>query len=357
MTWIEKAKPIWLFMLIMILFGNFTLYQSSFGLTIMPEETQFVVLGSLVDFVILAPLFTMLYLNKFTLKTTIMLSALGCVLLRFLIPSSLLEPYEAITWIGIMAEGGIILLELLLIVTFVRYMPKIIGDVKESRLPVVFSFSQAVDHYVRNHPVIQMICSESLMFYYAFASWKKVPRPGITLYKKSSYIALQIMMIHAIVIETIGIHYWLHDKAPILSIILLLLNIYSVIFFLADIQALRLNPIHFDKDAVYLSLGLMKRTQIDYSNVECIIDETSVLEQKLSKDTADFTVRDFEKVYPDFILKMKTPQKVVLFMGIEKKYDYIAIKSDSPSELKELFKVNNAAAADASQIFCIDQKK
>ena len=349
MTWIEKAKPIWLLMLVGIFTGNFLLYQTSFGLTIMPEETQYVVLGSLLDLVILAPLFTMLYLNKFTLKTTIALSALGCVLLRFLIPSSLLEPFETITWIGILAEGSLVLLELLLIVAFVRYMPKITADVKKSPLPVVFSFSQAVDRYVRTHPIIQVVCSESLMFYYAFASWKKAPRSGITLYKKSSYIALQIMMIHAIVIETIGIHYWLHDKAPILSIILLLLNIYSVIFFLADIQALRLNPIHSDKDAVYLSLGLMKRAQIDCSNVESIIEDASFLEQKLSKDTIDFAVRDFEKVYPDFILKMKTPQKVVLFMGIEKEYNFVAIKSDSPSELKELFKENGAAAIDAPQ--------
>lgn len=336
MAWIEKAKPIWLVMLLLVLSSNFLLYQTSFGTGLLPEKTKLVVLGSLVDLIIVAPIFMMLYLNKFTIKTTIMLSALGCVLLRFFIPSSLLEPFETITWIGIMAEGCLIVLELLLIVTFVRYMPKIIDEIKQSCLPVLFSFSHAADRYVKNQPIIQIICSESLMFYYAFASWKNVPRSGITLYKKSSYVAFQLMMIHAIVIETIGIHYWLHDKAPLLSIVLLALNIYSVIFFLADVQALRLNPIYSDKDAIYLSLGLMKRTKIEYSNVECIIEDPAVLEQKLSKDTIDFVLRDFEKVYPDFIIKMKTPQKAVLFMGLEKEYNYVAVKSDFPSELKEL---------------------
>lgn len=154
------------------------------------------------------------------------------------------------------------------------------------------------------------------------------------------------MMIHAIVIETIGIHYWLHDKAAILSIVLLLLNVYSVVFFLADLQALRLNPVYANNSAVYLSLGLMKRAKIDYSNVECMIDDSSILESKLSKDTIDFVIRDFEKVYPDFILKMKTPQKVVLFMGIEKNYNYVAVKSDSPSELKERIKDNVPVSVD-----------
>lgn len=178
------------------------------------------------------------------------------------------------------------------------------------------------------------------MLYYAFSSWKNIAQIGITMYKKSSFIAFQIMMIHAIIVETLGVHYWLHEKAPILSIILLVLNIYSVIFFLADLQALRLNPIHFANESFYLSLGLMKRAKIDYSNVECMIEDPTILERKLSKDTIDFVIRDFEKVHPDLILKMKTPQKVTLFMGIEKEYNYVAIKTDAPIELKEHIKSN-----------------
>ncbi|MGE7921475.1 beta-carotene 15,15'-monooxygenase [Viridibacillus sp. NPDC093762] len=340
MTWIEKAKPMWIIMLVLIFSSNFMLYQTSIGSKILPEETQSIVLGSMLDLIILLPLFIMLYHNKFTVKSAIILSALGCILIRFLIPSSLLEPYETITWIGIVVEGCIILLELFLIITFIRYMPKILNEVKRSNLPVVFSFSQAVEHYVRNNPIIQMICSELLMLYYAFSSWKNTAPIGITMYKKSSFIAFQIMMIHAIIVETLGVHYWLHEKAPILSIILLVLNIYSVIFFLADLQALRLNPIHFTNESFYLSLGLMKRAKIDYSNVECMIEDSTILERKLSKDTIDFVIRDFEKVYPDLILKMKTPQKVTLFMGIEKEYNYVAIKTDAPIELKEHIKAN-----------------
>jgi len=79
-----------------------------------------------------------------------------------------------------------------------------------------------------------------------------------------------MMMIHAIVIETIGIHWWLHEKSMVLSILLLILNVYSVLFFIADIQAVRLNPIYATNDALYLSLGLMKRTTIRFANIEKI---------------------------------------------------------------------------------------
>ncbi|MFS0873976.1 beta-carotene 15,15'-monooxygenase [Paenibacillus xylanilyticus] len=338
MTWIEKAKPMWFMMLVLIFSGNFMLYQTTIGSKILSEKNHFIVLGSMLDLIILLPLFLMLYRNKFTLKSAIILPALGCILIRFLIPISLLEPYETITLIGIVLEGCIIFFEVLLIITFVRYMPKILTDVKRSNLPVVFSFSQAVRHYVRNNSIIQIICSELLMLYYAFSSWKNTAPIGITMYKKSSFIAFQIMLMHAMILETLGVHYWLHEIAPILSIILLVLNIYTVIFFLANIQALRLNPIHFANDSFYLPLGLTKRAKIDLSNIELLIEDSTILESKLSKDTIDFVIRDFEKVCPDLILKMKTPQKVTLFMGIEKEYNYVAIKTDDPIELKELIK-------------------
>lgn len=168
------------------------------------------------------------------------------------------------------------------------------------------------------------------MLYYALASWKTPVRDGITMYKQSSFIAFQMMLIHAIAIETIGLHYWLHTQAPVVSIILLIFNIYSIFFFLGDLQALRLNPIYATERTLYISLGLMKRAKIDFDNIESIVDDPELLQQQRSKNTAEFIVRDFEKVYPDMILKMKTPQQVTGFMGVDKVYDYVAIKCDEP---------------------------
>lgn len=316
------------------------LYQTTMGAAILPEQSQNVVIGSMLDLIVLLPLSVMLYRNKFSVKTTVVIAALGCIATRFLIPTSLLEPYEAITWIGLIIEGIIFLFELLLIITFVRYMPKIIKEVKESQLPVLFSFAQSLARYVKNNQIIRMICAELLVFYYAIASWKSPLPNGITVYKKSNFIAFQVMMIHAIIVETLGVHYWLHDKAPLLSIILLVLNIYSIFFFLGDLQALRLNPIYATNNSIYISLGLIKRTEINYTSIEAIIEEPEILQKKLSKNTADFVIRDFEKVYPDIILKMKKPQKVTLFMGIEKEFDFVAIKSDHPEQLKQLIEVN-----------------
>lgn len=147
---IEKLKPIWLILIFGIIISNFMLYQTTIGAAILPEQSQYVVLGSMLDMIIVLPLAIMLYRNNFSVKTTIILAASGCIAIRFLIPASLLEPYESITWIGIGIEGIIIVFELALIITFVRYLPKIMKEVKQSQLPTLFSFAQSLAHYVNS---------------------------------------------------------------------------------------------------------------------------------------------------------------------------------------------------------------
>lgn len=333
---LKKKQNVWLAFLLVVLASNYTLYNTGLGLSILPAESKGVVIGSLIDFVIVMPILFMLYKGKYSVKQAILLAATGCIVARFIIPIDHLQPFVAITWAGFVIEGSIILLEILLIVTFVRYMPKILADVRLSNLPDLFSFSKAVEKHAPKNLIIQMLCADFLMLYYAFASWKRKERSGLTLHKSSSYIAFQIMLIHGIVIETIGIHWWLHEKSMVLSIILLILNVYSVIFFIADMQAVRLNPVHVTADKLYLSLGLMKRAEIRFDNIAALIEDKHELEGKLSKDTIDFVARDFDEAYPQFILKLKEPIDVTFMLGIKKKYHNVAIKVDQKQELKTI---------------------
>ena len=337
--WVQKGKPVWLIFIAFIVVSNFMLYKTTIGAQLLPDEKFGVVAGSLIDLIIVLPILLMLVRQKFSMKFAISAMAVSCILVRFLIPAAYLGNFTVVTWAGIALEAGIVCIELLFIVTLVRYMPSIIKDVRGSSLPTLFAFAQSVEQRVKRNFLIQVLCAELLMAYYAVVSWKKpIQQSGMTLYKNSSYIAFQVMMIHAIVIETIGIHYWLHSKAPIVSIILLLLNVYSIVFFLGDMQALRHNPTIVKDGALYISTGLMKRAKIDFANVAQLITDKEQLMQKRKKDTADFVIRDFEPVHPSVILKMKQPQVVTMMMGFEKTYNYVAIKVDDPALLLQLLR-------------------
>lgn len=323
-------QHVWLCLLILVLGSNTILYRTEFGTNLLIGAGSGVVLGSLFDLVIITPLLFLAWNRKMSVKMFVVLMASGLVLARFLIPMKYLEPFVAITWLGIAVEAALVILELLLIVTLFRYIPKIVKATNESTIPLIFAFPKAVNHYVKQHQIVHIICSEMLMFYYAFASWRKKTPSGntLTLHKKSSYIAFQIMLIHAIIIETIGFHWWLHDKAFILSIILLILNVYTVVFILADIQALRLNPLQIQEDRFYISMGLIKRMEVRWDDIDQVITDKDRLEQKLTNDTIEFIARDFDEVHPNIILKLKEPKQATLIMGIKKPYQKIAIKLD-----------------------------
>lgn len=329
---------IWPTLLLIVLVSNIALYRSSFGIDILPSNSNPVVIGSLIDLTIVAPVLFLAWRRKLNWKYFLSLMAGGLILARFIIPMEYLAPFKMFTLLGFAMEGAIVLLEILLLLTLFKYFPQIIQTVKKSSLPQLFSFSNAVDQKVKEHPLIQVICSEMLMFYYAVCLWKREPvykENTFTLHRKSSYIAFQLMIIHAIVVETLGIHWWLHEKSLVLSLVLLVINLYSIVLFLGDIQAVRFNPLQIEADRMYISLGLMKRMEIRWDDIEEIIEDRSILERRLQKDTIEFVTRDLEKVYPDIIIKFKYPVEATLLMGVKKKYERVAIRVDEPERFKQ----------------------
>ncbi|MGN7408641.1 beta-carotene 15,15'-monooxygenase [Sporosarcina sp. SAFN-010] len=336
-----SLRMIWPILFLLVLALNLALYRTSLGISILPVNTQPVVLGSLIDLTIVAPVLFLAWQRKISWKYLLTLMAGGLIVARFMIPSQYLTPFKTLTLMGFVVEAAFVLLEILILLSLFKYLPEIIQSVKKSTIPYLFSFSNAVDLKVRKHPIIQVICSEMLMFYYAFCLLKKEPahkENTFTLHQKSSLIPFYVMMIHAIVVETLGVHWWLYDKSLILSLLLLVVNIYSIALFLGDIQAIRFNPLQIDNDRMYVSLGLMKRMEIRWEDIDEIIEDRSTLEKKLTKSTIDFVARDFEKAYPDVIIRLKHPQEATLLMGMKKNYEQVAIRVDEPERFKELLK-------------------
>ena len=326
----QKRNHLWLILIIFILASNVLIYQTSLYETLGINNAPEVVIGSLLDILIVAPILLCLYFKKFTWKLAVGLFAGASIFATIAIPSTLLAPYKFITNIGIIVEAAVIAFEVLVIILFFTYLPRLIKQVRQNTRPLPFSFAVAVEQRSKN-PIIKVLSSELLVFYYAFVSWKKKPMEGISLHQNSSYVAFQVMMLHAIVLESLGFHWWLHSKAPIVSIIMLLLNVYGFIFILADLQAMRLNRIQHDSKGFYISFGLMKQAYIEYDNIEEIILDKEELQVKKRKDCVEFICRDFEEVFPQVILKMKEPLQVRYMYGMNKSYRFIAIKCDDPN--------------------------
>lgn len=331
-----QKRPIWLLFFLIVLSSNVVLYQTQLRNIVLTEETKQVVIGSLIDLVIVLPACWMLYQRKLAIKTAIFLGAFGCLLARFLIPNTYLAPFEWFTIVGLSAEVFLLLFELSLVLICIKYLPNMLRDIKQQKLPLPFLIQKSAPPIAQKYTIVQVFLTEMLVGYYAIFSWRQQAQEGITLHKKSGYIAIQLMMIHGIVIETIGIHWWLHGQSMWLSLILLAFNIYSVLFLLADLQATRLNPIYHTKDMLYLSLGLMKKVEVPFHQIDQINMSIGEVSKKQKKEIFYLVANDFIQPEPDFYLILKEPVIATLFLGKKKQYTKIAIRSDDARQLQEI---------------------
>lgn len=320
--------------LLLVLLSNFLVYRPQVQDFFSLQLNSGVAIGSLIDLAIVAPLLVYA-IFKISFKQVIGLMVGGLVIARFFIPSELFSPFKGILYLGIVFEALLILAELSLIVLVIYKTPKIKASMTDMKTSPLFSLIPSIKQVVTKNILIRIIVSEFLMFYYAIFTWKKKApsHPNIiTLHKKTSYIAFNVMIIHAIIIETIGLHWWLHDKSILLSFVLLVFNIYSVFYFLADIQVTRLHPAEIKNGNLYVTQGLSARIVVPLHLIKNVEWGVAVPD----KHTLQFMYRDFEPLEPQALIHLHEPIEATMFMGKEKVVTQFAIRVDEPQRLREI---------------------
>ncbi|TMU85178.1 beta-carotene 15,15'-monooxygenase [Bacillus sp. BHET2] len=334
MTLRETKWASWaLALLSVVILSNLLLYQTVVQQFFAIELEDGVVFGSLIDLVIISPVLASAAF-KLSKKQAVGLMVFGLVIARVIIPEEFFTPYTILLYSGIGVEALFLATELGMIFLLFRKIPVIRTAMRSSGVGPIYSFMPAVERKVSGHPMIRVVSSELLMVYYAFFSWRSkspVHDGVVTMHQKTSSVAMNIMLIHAVVIETIGLHWWLHSKVPILSLVLLILNVYSVLLVIAEIQITRLHPLEVKDNQFYVVQGLRQRLAFPLSAIDHIEWGT-----KPSKDTMIFMHKDFEEIHPQAILFLKDPVEATMFMGRKKKVSKLALRVDEPERLKQL---------------------
>ncbi|MFI8575618.1 hypothetical protein ACIGEL_07880 [Rossellomorea aquimaris] len=322
-----------------VLLSNLLLYQPLVQRFLSIELESGVVIGSLLDLMIISPALAYAAF-KLSKKQVVGLMVFGLVLARFIIPEELFEPFTILLYSGIGVEVLFLAAELGLIFLAIRKFPEIRSAMKSFEVGPIFSFLPAVEKKVTSHILIRMLSSEVLMVYYALFSWRRKPTVhdgAVTMHHKTSAVAMNIMLIHAVVIETIGIHWWLHSKLPILSFILLILNVYTVLLFIAEIQITRLHPLEVKNGHLYVTQGLMQRTDFPLNQIEKI-----EWGKERGNEALVFMHKDFEEIHPQVVLFLKEPVEATMFMGRKQLISEVALRVDEPEKLKVLLEIRNS---------------
>ncbi|MED4683880.1 hypothetical protein P9452_09315 [Bacillus mycoides] len=329
----RRKKGIWIGLVSLIMLSNYLLY----ALPIVPAAPKEVVLGSLLDFMFVIPVITYFFIirNRYSLTYMFPVVIAGYVFARFIIPSDYLQAFSFVSYVIVAGEIVFVCFELFLIYKIIRVLPKIIKRYKEYRSEYS-SFSYAIDAAfdatMKRSKAVSIILTECKLIYYAFLSWReKVPDGECTYsyHKKTGAIGVYIMIIHATVIESIGFHYLLHQWNPVIAWILLILNVYAMIYFLAEIQAMRKNPIVVTEEQVIIQIGLGKKVVLPFTQIDNItFYKGESLTAKEEKEVLDATVMEFIKEPATFEITLKEPVKVQLLYGFTKTVSRVHLNVD-----------------------------
>lgn len=339
----RRRKGVWIGLVSLIMLLNYLLY----ALPIVPVAPKEVVLGSLLDCMFVIPIITYFFIirKRYSLTYIVPVVIAGYIFARFIIPSDYLQDFSYVSYIIVAGEIAFVCLELFLLYKIVRKLPTIIKKYKEYKSEYS-SFSYAIDAAfdatMKRNKLIDIIVTECKLIYYAFLSWREKVPEGEYVYsyhKKTGAIGVYIMIIHAILIESIGFHYLLHQWNPVIAWILLILNVYAMIYFIAEIQAMRKNPLIVTEEQVIIQIGLGKKIVIPFTQIDNIaFYKDELLTAKEGKQVLDATVMEFIKEPATFEITLKEPVKAQLLYGFSKTVSRVHLNVDEERKFYDAVK-------------------
>ncbi|MEI4604198.1 hypothetical protein WAG19_20205 [Bacillus cereus] len=339
----RRRKGIWIGLVSLIMLSNYLLY----ALPIVPAAPKEVVLGSLLDCMFVIPIITYFFIirKRYSLTYIVPVVIAGYIFARFIIPSDYLKDFSYVSYIIVAGEIAFVCLELFLLYKIVRKLPTIIKKYKEYKSEYS-SFSYAIDAAfdatMKRNKLIDIIVTECKLIYYAFLSWREKVPEGEYVYsyhKKTGAIGVYIMIIHATLIESIGFHYLLHQWNPVIAWILLILNVYAMIYFIAEIQAMRKNPLIVTEEQVIIQIGLGKKIVISFTQIDNIaFYKDELLTAKEGKQVLDATVMEFIKEPATFEITLKEPVKAQLLYGFSKTVSRVHLNVDEERKFYDAVK-------------------
>ncbi|MGM0776235.1 MAG: hypothetical protein ACQEXE_06510 [Bacillota bacterium] len=332
--------PNWLMfgvLLSMILFSNYFLYRT----TLFGPVPDGAAVGSLFDLLVVVPLlaYFLILRKRYSLKYLGAVIFAGYGAAYFIIPASQFSQFAFLPYIIVFFEALFIGLELFIAYKILTKLPVLLKEYRRLNginSLFLFNVKRAAETHLPNNRLGTVFMTEFAMFNYALFSWKKKPSikhgDSFTYHQKTSVNAVYIMLIHAIAIESIGLHYWLHSWNAIVAYIILIANIYGIIYFLAEINATRLTPFVLNDSHLLLQSGFSKCMYLPLEDVKEInyYDGPEKFSRQEMNDIFDARLPDLIQEKPMFEIILKEPAVYELMYGMKRKASRIVLNVDEP---------------------------
>jgi L-lactate permease len=203
---------------------------------------------------------------------------------------------------------------------------------------ITFSFAVFGVSYLLIHSRLFMenpdiLSTEISMLYYGLFAWKRPKQPlenAFTAYKKSGYGSIVGALAFLSLTEVLAFHVFFMQISIIAAWIIFALNLYGIIFILADFNATRREPTFIEDEKLYINAGIRWKAVIPVKDIKSV--ELSNESSRGKQILRTMTILSG----PNLVIVLEKTHRADGPYGIRKNFDKILLNLDEPQRFKQL---------------------
>lgn len=178
------------------------------------------------------------------------------------------------------------------------------------------------------------VVTEIAVFYYGFIYWKKrdLKENEFSYHKESGTVALLIVIIFLVAIETAVFHILLTKWSNFAAWILTFISIYSGVQIFGFLKSMFKRPISIENNKIFLRYGIMNEATINIEDIESI--EVSSKDVELNKETRKLSFLG-ELESHNLIIKLKKENTLIGLYGMKRKFRNLILHVDDNIKFKD----------------------
>jgi hypothetical protein len=167
--------------------------------------------------------------------------------------------------------GGVEALVLLWLLTRLRHLRR---DFRAARAAGALPYDalvSALERWSDNPLVARLVGTELMVIYYGVAGWRRrPPAGGFTHYRECGWPAVFGVFAGLTLVEIPVMHLLLSAWSPAAAWVATALGIYSLIWLLGDLQAMRIAPSRVEAGALHLQVGMRWRARVPLTQIAAV---------------------------------------------------------------------------------------
>jgi membrane protein YdbS with pleckstrin-like domain len=181
--------------------------------------------------------------------------------------------------------------------------------------------------------VPEILGTEISILYYGLFAWKRPKRTGenaFTAYKKSGYGGIIGALVFLSLSEVLAFHVLFMQISSVAAWIIFALNLYGIIFILADFNASRREPTYIEDEKLYINAGIRWKAIVPVKDIKSVeLSNESLIEKQILRATTILSG-------PNLVIVLEKTHRADGPYGIRKNFDKVLLNLDEPRRFRQL---------------------